>query len=105
MIDATLAQGLPARCATAVAMVAVPAFLMGTCLPFGLRLVRRLSEPALPWMWGINGACSVLAAVSAIGVSMTWGIDVNLGLAAACYALLAWVGVTLVRAGSRPAQS
>ncbi len=103
LIDATLPQGLAARCATAIAVVAAPAFLMGTCLPFGLRLVRRLSEPALPWMWGINGACSVLAAVSAIGVSMTWGIDVNLGLAAACYASLAWVGVTLARSGGEPA--
>ena len=102
VIDATLAQGLAPRCATAVAVVAVPAFGMGTCLPFGLRLVRRLSEAALPWMWGINGACSVLAAVSAIGVSMTWGIDTNLGLAAGCYALLAFVGVTLARARRGP---
>jgi len=99
LIDATIAQGLVARCAVAVAVVAVPAFLMGTCLPFGLRLVRRQSEPALPWMWGINGACSVLAAVSAIGVSMTWGIDVNLVVAAACYAVLAAVGVALARQG------
>jgi hypothetical protein len=98
LIDATLAQGLLVRCATAVAVVAVPAFLMGTCLPFGLRLVRRQGEAVLPWMWGINGACSVLAAVSAIGLSMTWGIDANLAIAAACYALLAFVGPSLARA-------
>jgi hypothetical protein len=98
LIDATIAQGLLSRCATAVAVVAVPAFLMGTCLPFGLRLVRRQGEAVLPWMWGINGACSVLAAVSAIGLSMTWGIDANLGIAAVCYALLAFVGPSLARA-------
>ena len=103
LIDATIALGLVARCAVAVAVVAVPAFLMGTCLPFGLRLVRRQSELALPWMWGINGACSVLAAVSAIGVSMTWGIDVNLAIAAACYAALAAVGTAVARAGDRVA--
>jgi spermidine synthase len=97
VIDATLQQGLLARCATAVAVVAAPAFLMGTCLPFGLRLVRRLSETALPWMWGVNGATSVLAAVSAVGISMSWGIDANLGLAAACYALLPLSGLALAR--------
>jgi hypothetical protein len=99
LIDATLHLGLLARAATAVAAVAPPAFLMGTCLPFGLRLVRRVSEPALPWMWGINGACSVLAAVSAVGISMTWGIDANLALAAACYAFLTVPGVATWRRG------
>ena len=103
LIDATIAQGFVPRCAIAVAVVAVPALLMGTCLPFGLRLVRRQSESALPWMWGINGACSVLAAVSAIGVSMTWGIDVNLAVAGACYASLAVVGTAVARAGDRVA--
>jgi spermidine synthase len=98
LIDATIARGLVVRCATAVAVVAIPAFLMGTCLPYGLRLVRRQGEAALPWMWGINGACSVLAAVSAIGLSMTWGIDANLGIAASCYAALAYFGVSLARA-------
>jgi hypothetical protein len=59
--------------------------------------VRQQGEAALPWMWGINGACSVLAAVSAIGLSMTWGIDLNLGIAAVCYALLAYFGTSLAR--------
>ncbi|HVH18898.1 MAG TPA: hypothetical protein VNF72_11400 [Myxococcota bacterium] len=97
LIDATIAQSLLPRAATAVAVVAIPAFLMGSCLPFGLRLVRQQGEAALPWMWGINGACSVLAAVSAIGLSMTWGIDLNLGIAAICYALLAYFGTSLAR--------
>jgi spermidine synthase len=100
VIDATLHLELAARCAIAVAMTAAPAFWMGTCLPFGLRLVRRLSEPALPWMWGINGACGVLAAVSAVAISMSWSIDANLALAGVCYALLAVPGTALARRGA-----
>jgi hypothetical protein len=39
-------------------------------------------------MWGVNGACGVMASIVAVAVSMWMGIGVNLAFAAGCYLLL-----------------
>ncbi len=101
LMDATLRLGLVPRCAIAAGFVALTALPLGTCFPVGLRLVARHSEGALPWMWGVNGACGVLASVSAVGVSMWSGIHTNLYAAAGAYALLAVPGLWLSRSARR----
>ncbi len=88
VFDATIARDLLSRSLIAVAMVAPPSFFMGFCFPIGVRLVSRLADDALPWMWGVNGACSVFASVTAVAISMWSGIQTNLFLAATAYALL-----------------
>jgi len=40
-------------------------------------------------MWGVNGACGVMASILGVMGSMWLGIHVNLLIAAALYALLA----------------
>jgi hypothetical protein len=40
-------------------------------------------------MWGVNGACGVLASILAVMVSLWLGIQTNLWIAAVLYALLA----------------
>ncbi len=62
--------------------------LLGTCFPSGMRLVRPFGERAMPWMWGVNGACGVLASVFAVAISMWAGIEASLAVAVLCYALL-----------------
>ena len=100
VFDATIAGDLPARCLIAVAMVAPPSFFMGFCFPFGLRLVSRLADDALPWMWGVNGACSVFSSVTAVAISMWSGIHTNLFLAAGAYALLMFPAFNLWKRGT-----
>jgi SAM-dependent methyltransferase len=65
------------------------ALMLGCCFPVGMRLVGQLTDVGTAWMWGINGACSVLASVVAVGISMWIGISANLALAATCYLALA----------------
>ena len=89
VIDATLPLGLLARSAISVVMIAAVALPLGFCFPIGLRLVRRLSDDAMPWMWGMNGAFGVLASVTAIWISMWVGIDTSLTVALVLYLLLA----------------
>ena len=101
VIDRTIAWDLFARCAVVVAFVAVIALPLGLCFPLGLRLVRAVSDEATPWMWGVNGACGVLASVTAVGISMWWGIHASLYTAVAAYALLVLPAAALGRAGSR----
>jgi len=88
VIRSTVRLELPARCAIVCALTAPPALLLGFCFPIGMRLVRDVGEGVMPWMWGVNGACGVLASVLAVAVSMWAGIPASLYVAIVCYALL-----------------
>jgi hypothetical protein len=88
VIDRTVAFELPARCAIVFVLTAAPSLLLGFCFPIGMRLVRALDDRAMPWMWGVNGACGVLASVLAVAISMWAGIEASLYVAMACYTLL-----------------
>ena len=83
-----------------VTVVSLATLPLGLCFPIGLRVVRRISDDATPWMWGVNGATGVLASVSAVAISMWTGISTSLYLAAGAYALLVIPAVALWYRGS-----
>jgi hypothetical protein len=89
VIERTVGWGLPGRSLVVAAFVAPLAFALGCCFPIGLRLVGRHSDRLTAWMWGVNGACGVMASILAVMGSMWLGIHVNFFLAVAMYALLA----------------
>jgi hypothetical protein len=89
VMDATIGWGLPGRTLTVSLFVAPLAFLLGYCFPVGLRLTGRHSDRVTAWMWGVNGACGVMASILAVMVSMWLGIHTNLLIAAVLYGLLA----------------
>ncbi len=102
-IMASLASAPTAtRVAAGVAIVGVPALGMGLGFPLGLRLVGDLAgegRPDLgPWMWGVNGACGVVASGLALTSSMAWGIAGTLYAGAVCYVALLACTAWLVRA-------
>jgi hypothetical protein len=86
------------RTLVVLAFTAPLSTLLGFCFPIGMRLVGRHSDEATAWMWGINGACGVLASIAAVGISMWIAIDANLVVAAAFYAAL----IVPIRYLSRP---
>jgi spermidine synthase len=71
--------------------------LLGFGFPTGMRLISAIDSRPTPWLWGINGATGVLAAISAIAVSLALGITATLILGALCYFLLIPVSFALVR--------
>ncbi len=79
---------LVGRTAIVLAFTAPLSTLLGFCFPIGMRLVGRHSDEATAWMWGVNGACGVLASIGAVAISMWVAIDANLIVAAVFYALL-----------------
>jgi hypothetical protein len=89
VIDATVGWGLPGRTLVVAAFVSPLAFAMGYCFPIGLRLLGRHSDRVTAWMWGVNGACGVMASILAVMGSMWLGIHVNLLMASVLYVLLA----------------
>ena len=82
-------------------LVAPIAIVLGFCFPLGLRAVGRISPQATAWMWGINGACGVLASIAAVALSISFGIWVNLVGAAILYAFLTLPARALVALGPR----
>ena len=61
-------------------------FLMGMPFPMGLRLLDRAGPEwaaLIPWVWGINGASSVLGSILAISIAINLGFRMTL-LAGLC---------------------
>ena len=88
VIQRFLQLHLPGRSAVVVLSTVPLACLLGFCFPIGTRLLGRLSDQTTAWMWGVNGACGVLASILAVAISMWVGINANLYLAALLYATL-----------------
>jgi len=63
-------------------------FLLGFAFPSGMRLVSAIDTQPTPWFWGINGATGVLASVLGVMFSISFGINVTMLIAAACYLLV-----------------
>ncbi len=77
VVDATAAWSLAGRTAVVLALLAPLSVLLGLAFPIGMRLVGAASDVATAWLWGVNGACGVLASVGAVAVSMWFGIHRN----------------------------
>ena len=87
VIPAFTAAETPTRIAVSAALLAVMGLFMGTAFPLGMRVAMK-SRPALaPWLWGVNGATSVLASVLAVVIAMAVGIAASFWTGVASYAL------------------
>jgi hypothetical protein len=82
-------------------------FLLGFAFPTGMRMVNAIDSQPTPWFWGINGATSVLASVLGVILSLAFGINVTMTIAAACYLLVIPTGFALLamrpRSAAQPA--
>jgi hypothetical protein len=63
------------------------AFFMGMMFPLGLSGVSEKSPPLVPWAWGINGCASVISAVLATVLAVSWGFTLVGILAILLYTL------------------
>jgi hypothetical protein len=76
-------------------------FLMGFPFPMGIRLMEAAGRgSAIPWAWAMNGYASVLAAVGAVILGITWGFTTAVLIAAACYVAAAVLAPALKSGGS-----
>ncbi len=96
VFEATTAQALPARILISLGVVMPVGFLMGFAFPAGMSLIQKIDAEPTPWFWAINGAVGVLASVIAVMVSMAYGINFTMLLAALCYLVLIPTGCALL---------
>jgi spermidine synthase len=81
-----------ARLLLTVTLLAPVGFLMGVPFPAGIRRLEISGlSTSVAWMWAVNGSASVVSAVLAALLALTYGFTWVLGLGALCYlgALLA----------------
>ncbi len=91
---------LAARIAFSVLLIAPLGVLMGMPMPLGISLLDRTRPALIPWMWGVNGATSVVASVLAMVVSLNIGLRGTLLVGMGIYAVawLAMIGLRFVLA-------
>jgi spermidine synthase len=88
---------LTARIAVCVVSITPAGIVLGFGFPTGMRLIASIDARPTPWFWGINGAAGVLASISAIVISLAFGIKATLIVGALCYFLLIPVSFALVQ--------
>jgi predicted membrane-bound spermidine synthase len=79
------ASQTPVRVAASGAVLAVMGVFMGMAFPLGMRAAARRPE-LTPWLWGLNGAMSVLASVLAIVIAIASGIATSYWCGVGAYA-------------------
>ena len=77
-----------ARLAVVVATIGPPALFMGMIFPLGIRRLTLTGRLELvPWMWGINGICGVLASVLGMLLAMNINYTAVLLVGAVAYGM------------------
>ena len=102
IIRLSLGGPLWMRAALVVGSVLPVSFLMGTMFPKGLALLEVTTPKLVPWAWGINGAASVVAAVAAALVALSWGFTSVILMGAVCYAGATLLAAVKTRLSSPP---
>ncbi len=87
----------PVRVAAAVALLFPPGLAMGMAFPLGMKLASNRAAELTPWLWGLNGAASVLASVLTVCIGLAWSISAAFWSGAVCY-LIALAAFSRARA-------
>jgi hypothetical protein len=89
------------RLLASVLLIAPLGYLMGLPFASGLRVLEQADPALVPWAWAINGSFSVISAVLAVIVALSWGFTAVLWLGAAAYlaAFLAFFNMWQVAGG------
>jgi hypothetical protein len=74
------------RLVLATTLLVPIALFMGAPFPLGMKLASRQPRAPTAWLWGVNGAMSVVASVAATALALTWGITATFFIGVACYA-------------------
>jgi hypothetical protein len=97
-------EPLATRVAVTLAFTIPCGLVMGLGFPLGMAQINRYGDVA-PWMWGINGAASVVGTIVAILISMSLGISATLLAGMICYGLILLANFGFQRVGQANQQT
>ena len=78
-----------AKVVISIVLIAPLAFFMGMPFPLGLSYVAKAAPDFIPWAWGLNGFASVISAVLATLLAISFGFTAVILTALVCYVLVA----------------
>jgi len=84
-----------ARVGVSVALLFPMGTAMGMAFPIGMKAAAGRAQVLTPWLWGVNGAMSVLGSVMAIALALEAGISASYwaGFSSYVLALMAFIGM------------
>ena len=86
MITASTAGApLLVRILLSVVVLSIPGFFMGMALPLGMLTANTRAPRLAPWLWGMNGATSVLGSVVATLICVGLGVQATFWSGLGCY--------------------
>ena len=86
IVPASVTQPNAVRIILSVLILIPMGLFMGMAFPLGMRTALKRSPALSPWLWGVNGATSVLASVLSMCISLEWGISATFWLGCLFYA-------------------
>jgi hypothetical protein len=101
ILHALRSASMPLRIGVAVLILFPMGVFMGMAFPIGMKLAAHRSETLTPWLWGVNGATSVLASVLAVVIALSAGITTTYWVGTACYVVAALALASMGRSGAR----
>jgi hypothetical protein len=90
VFNLALGLSLPLRIGITVVSLAPLGFLMGMPFPRGLQRILGLQDRLIPWVWGVNGAASVVSSILSALIALSFGYRLVLFFGAISY-FTAWV--------------
>ena len=96
IIDITLGFSFVIRAVVTVIVLAPLGILMGMPFPNGIRKLEPAAPKLIPWVWGINGATSVVASILAMLLALSFGYKWVLIAGGLCY-IGAWLVIPYLR--------
>jgi hypothetical protein len=76
----------PIRIGAAVLLLFPAGLMMGMAFPLGMKLAAGRARDLTAWLWGLNGAASVMASVLSVCIALTWSISTAFWAGWICYA-------------------
>jgi hypothetical protein len=97
LVDQFAAGSLLVRAAVSLTAIVPSGVLMGFGFPTGMEIINAIDSRPTPWFWAVNGAAGVLAAATAVLVSIHATIGTTIWCGGACYLLLGPIAIYLAR--------
>ncbi|RJR22602.1 MAG: hypothetical protein C4582_06295 [Desulfobacteraceae bacterium] len=95
LFDKLLGFDLPIRILISIIILLPLSFLMGFPFPMGIRILKdKGMSNNIPWMWGINGAGSVLGSALTLVIAISKGFNEALLAGASCYLIIFFIFIT-----------
>ncbi|MDE0301241.1 MAG: SAM-dependent methyltransferase [Candidatus Poribacteria bacterium] len=86
-----IASSDPLKIVVSIGLIAPLAFFMGMPFPLGIERLRAIRPDLIAWAWGINGFASVVGAILATCLAITFGFNAVILMAIVVYAAGAWL--------------